>query len=130
MWRDSLYRQSSPIPALNSCSQCPTGLLKYIQFLEFPPFPIQFFVDRNSGPSGSTGVVQVNCWSYVPPSSPDFTKRFWVADIPVGGGSFYFQPTPNKPCISLYKRSSSGRFDGVCFNFVPQSRLFIPQTFS
>jgi hypothetical protein len=130
MWRDSLYREASPIPLLGNCVQCPSGFVKYVQFLEFPAFPIRFYVDRSSSPSGSTGLIQVHYWTYIPTSSPDFSKRFWLADIPAGGGAFRFQPTPNNPCISLFKKTSAGSFDCVCTKFIPQSRLFVPQTFS
>lgn len=129
MWRESLYRESSPVSSLPTCTQCASGFVKYVQFLEFPAFPLRFYVDRSSSPSGSTGVVQVHYWSAVPTSSPNFSTRFWLADIPAGGGSFSFQPAPNKPCISLFKKNSSGSFDCVCIKFIPESKLFVPQTF-
>ncbi len=130
MWRDSLYREASPIPVLSSCNQCPSGLLKYIQFLEFPSFPIRFFVDTSSGPPSSTGIIQVHYWTSIPPSAPPFTNRVWLANIPVGGSSFYFQPTPSQKYLSLFKKNSSGSFKAICFKYIPQSRLFVPQTFS
>lgn len=130
MWRDSLYKEASPVPNTASCNQCPTGFLKYVEFLEFPPVPIRFFVDRSGNPSGSSGVIQVHYWTNTPPSAAPFTTRFWLADIKVGGGSFHFQPTQSRKYLSLFKKNGSNVFDAVCFKFITESRLFIPQTFS
>ena len=123
MWRSHLYKESSPIAKTSSCGQCPDGLLKYIELAEFPGIPIRFFVDRISSPG--TGAIEMHYWTATPPSSPPFTTRVWLADIPIGGGSFLFQPTPNRKYLSLFKNK-----DAVCFKYIPESRLFVPQTFS
>ncbi|MEW5856718.1 MAG: hypothetical protein AB1861_04985 [Cyanobacteriota bacterium] len=102
--------------------------MKYIELVEFPSTPVRFFVDRNN-PSNSSGVVEVHYWSDTPPSAPPFATRIWLADIGIGGGSFLFQPTPSKKFISLFKKNGSGTFDALCFKFVAESRLFVPQTF-
>lgn len=132
MWRDYLYKESIPANKSASCVQCPPGLLKYVELSDFPSSPIEFFVDRNSSPSTSTGIIQVHCWTAAPPSTPPFTTRIWLANIKIGGGSFLFQATPGRKYLSLFKRNSgnSNRFDAVCFKYISESRLFVPQTFS
>lgn len=129
MWRSYLYTEKPLVPITASCGQCSTGFLKYVEFIEFPANPVRFFVDRSSNPSASSGVVQVHYWTSQPPSSPPFTTRVWLADIGVGGGAFLFQPTPDQRFLSLFKKTSSNDFKAVCFQFIPESRLFIPQTF-
>jgi hypothetical protein len=130
MWREHLYKESSPANKSVNCAQCPVGLLKYVELSDFPSAPIRFFIDRSSSPSSSTGVIQIHYWTATPPSSPPFTTRVWLANIKPGGGNFMFQPTPGRKHLSLFKKNGSNIFDAVCFKYIPESRLFVPQTFS
>lgn len=130
MWKDYLYKQPTLINKTLSCYQCPNGLVKYIELKEFPPFPVRFFVDRINSPDGSSGIIQAHCWNTEPTNAPDYEfTRFWIADI-YPCGSFLFQPTPSQRYISLYKFNDiNSYFDAICFKYVSEQRLFIPQTF-
>ena len=130
MWREHIYRQRCFVPKTTSCNQCPSGLVKYIELNDFPANAINFFVDRTSNPSNSSGVVQVHYWTGLPPSSPPFPNRIWIADVKPGGGSFLFQPTPNSRWLSLFKFSQNvNSFKAVCFKYITESRTFVPQSF-
>lgn len=132
MWRDLL----TTIPQARSlgnktldCAQCPDGLVKYIEFFEFPSRPLRFFVDRVQLPADSDGLIQVHYWNTEPNSSAPPVGRVWIASISPGS-SFLFQPTPTNRYISLYKLNNAvSSFDAVCFRYLSQSRTFVPQVF-
>jgi hypothetical protein len=111
-----------------TCVQCPTGLVKYIEFFEFPQQPIEFFIDSQVSPSSSQGVIQAHYWSALPESAAPPTSRVWIADV-LPGGSFLFQPAATRKYLSIYKRNSSNSFDAICFRYLSDSRTLIPQTF-
>jgi hypothetical protein len=132
MWRDLLVTTPQARSLGNktlNCAQCPDGLVKYIEFFEFPSRPLRFFVDRVSSPADSGGLIQAHYWSAVPNSSAPPENREWIADV-IPGGSFLFQPTPTNRYISLYKLNNAvSSFDAICFRYLSQSRTFVPQVF-
>jgi hypothetical protein len=132
MWRDLAVTTPQARSLGNKtldCAQCPDGLVKYIEFFEFPSRPLQFFVDRVQLPELSTGYLEAHYWSSTPNSSAPPENRIWIANV-YPGGSFYFKPTPDNRYISLYKTNSEiGSFDAVCFRYLSQSRTFVPQVF-
>jgi hypothetical protein len=132
MWRDLLVTtpQARSLGTKTlECAQCPDGLVKYIELFEFPSQPLEFFVDRVQLPDDSQGYLEAHYWSAAPNSSAPPENRFWIANV-LPGASFFFQPTPEKKYISLYKLNNGvSSFDAVCFRYLSQSRTFVPQVF-
>jgi hypothetical protein len=103
-------------------------MVKYIEFFEFPQQPIEFFIDRQNSPALSQGIVQAHYWTALPESTAPPVSRVWIANVSPGG-SFLFQPTASRKYLSLYKRTSANVFDAICFRYLPESKIFVPQTF-
>ncbi len=131
MWRDSIRYSPIVRSKILSCASCPFGLQKYVEFSNYSNVPVEFFVDRSDNP-GEPGIIEAHYWTNIGNSpTPSTSNRVWLADIPPGGGRFFFQPTPEASFLSLYKRNplNSNFFDAICFRYIPQSRLFVPQVF-